>query len=97
MVSPIYDLHGIVLHEGTVDFGHYTYINRHIHAYKENNSKTSQIDYNATYTHINDMNVYPISEELAQELAFGGTSYRMAGVPGFASRNAYMLIYVKRK
>ena len=79
-----YELKSVIIHTGTPEFGHYIALAR----------PHPQINPD-TWIKLDDSRVTSISYQQMCEIAFGGTSYVLPGVPDNASTNAYMLLYEK--
>lgn len=80
--SLIYDLYGVVVHDGDPTQGHYTFFGR-------------QLDKHGEWFYLNDQSVERCSWERVQEKGYGGTAYRsLRGVMG--SCNSYLLFYKQR-
>ena len=83
-VTPlIYDLYGIVLHDGDPSYGHYTFFARNL-------SKDPE-----RWFYLNDAVVSDCDFEFVKGKSYGGSTYRMLGGSS-GSCNAYLLLYKRR-
>lgn len=83
----VYDLFGVVLHDGSPTFGHYTFCGAHLSGDGDSDG--------ARWFYLNDDAVSACSFEFVQEAGFGGG--RGSGLGGRGgSCNAYLLLYRKR-
>lgn len=84
-VCIIYELKSVIIHTGTPEFGHYIALAR---PYPDiDPEKWLQLD---------DSRVTYITHQQMCDIAFGGGSYIVPGMPDNASTNAYMLLYEKK-
>ena len=82
----IYDLKSVIVHIGTPTVGHYIAIVRPSPVTKPN-----------YWVLLDDDRVSVISQEKMEEIAFGGSSFTMPGLPRGVSSTAYMLLYEQKE
>jgi ubiquitin C-terminal hydrolase len=85
--SAVYDLVSVIVHEGSLSFGHYTSLSR-VELSQEENKDPSK----PAWYEFNDHVVNRIQEDDVKKIGFGETRRSI-----MSSKNAYLLLYVRRK
>lgn len=98
MSSLIYDLSSVVIHDGSAHAGHYVCLSKvPPHAAIDSNSRDCTEDHD-NWVLANDHAVSHVDEKVVAEMGYGGTAYPMRAALGRqGSKNAYLLLYVRRE
>lgn len=85
----IYDLVSVIVHEGSLNFGHYTSLSK---VELPDQTDGSQTNSTSVWYEFNDHLVNKLQEDDVKKIGYGETRRSL-----LSSKNAYVLLYVRRK